>query len=134
MEEQLRKLRRSIRYYYILGLRKARPLLHVLRVQYERVREYYRTHPRARKWTLILGPPFGAVFLLFLVVWIETPSNKELRNIQNQQASEVYSADSVLLGRYYIQDRTEVKYADISPMVFDALIATEDVRFYEHEG
>ena len=79
MEEQLRKLRRSIRYYYILGLRKARPLLHVLRVQYERVREYYRTHPRARKWTLILGPPFGAVFLLFLVVWIETPSNPLLR-------------------------------------------------------
>ena len=71
---------------------------------------------------------------VLITVWIETPSNFELRNIQNQVASEVYSADSVLLGRYFIQNRTEVKYEDISPAVIDALIATEDVRFYEHNG
>lgn len=69
-----------------------------------------------------------------MVVWIETPSNRELRNIQNQVASEVYSADSVLLGRYYTQDRTEVGYDYIAPVVIDALIATEDIRFYEHRG
>ncbi|MBL0745134.1 penicillin-binding protein 1A [Chryseolinea lacunae] len=134
MEEQFKRLTRSIQYFYIQFLRKIRPLRHFLRTQYDRIREYYRTHPKARRWTLILGPPVGLFLLLMLVVWIEVPSKRELRNIQNQVASEVYSADSVLLGRYYIQDRTEVKYEDISPMVMDALIATEDVRFYEHEG
>ncbi|ARS37786.1 penicillin-binding protein 1A [Pontibacter actiniarum] len=62
------------------------------------------------------------------------PSTKELKSVHNNTASEVYSADGVLLGRYYIQDRTNVKFADISPAAIDALIATEDVRFYEHSG
>lgn len=74
------------------------------------------------------------MLLLLFVVWLETPWNSELRNIRNQVASEVYSADSVLLGRYYIQDRTEVQYTEIAPAVFQALIATEDARFYQHEG
>ncbi|HEY9488524.1 MAG TPA: transglycosylase domain-containing protein, partial [Chryseosolibacter sp.] len=47
---------------------------------------------------------------------------------------EVYSADSVLLGRYFVQDRTEIKYEDISPHLIKALIATEDIRFYRHSG
>ena len=83
---------------------------------------------------MIAGPPMLFFFILLIVLLIETPSKQELRNIQNQVASEVFSADSVLLGRYYIQDRTEVNYENISPEVINALIATEDVRFYEHEG
>lgn len=101
---------------------------------YERVREYFRTHPKVRRLTFILGPPLTCFLLLILVVLIETPGTTELRRIQNQVASEVYSADSVLLGRYYTQDRTEVKYEAIAPAVVDALIATEDIRFYQHEG
>jgi penicillin-binding protein 1A len=128
------RLGRSLRYFYIQSYRKARPFLNWLKNQYERIREYYQTHPKARKWTLILGPPGFLMFLLLLVVWIETPGKRELRNIQNQVASEVYSADSVLLGRYFIQDRTEVKFEDISPAAINALICTEDARFYEHEG
>ncbi len=87
-----------------------------------------------RRAAIILGPPLFLLWLLLFVVWIEIPSNRELRNIRNQVASEIYSADSVLLGRYYIQDRTEVAYDDIAPAVIDALIATEDVRFHEHAG
>lgn len=101
---------------------------------YDKVVRYFQTHPRARKAAYILGPPFFLLFILLFVVWIETPWNSELRRIRNQVASEVYSADSVLLGRYYIQDRTEVAHSDIAPAVFDALIATEDARFYQHEG
>lgn len=101
---------------------------------YDRVVRYFQTHPRMRKAAYILGPPFFLFFILLFVVWIETPWNSELRNIRNQVASEVYSADSVLLGRYYIQDRTEVGHDEIAPAVFDALIATEDARFYQHEG
>lgn len=101
---------------------------------YDKAVRYFQTHPRARKAAYILGPPFFLLFILLFVVWIETPWNSELRNIRNQVASEVYSADSVLLGRYYIQDRTEVDHDEIAPAVFDALIATEDARFYQHEG
>ncbi|MEJ1240720.1 transglycosylase domain-containing protein [Chryseolinea sp. T2] len=99
-----------------------------------RIREYYRTHPRARKLTLFLGPPLACFLILITVVLIDSPGKTELGRIQNQVASEVYSADSVLLGRYYTQDRTEVRYEAIAPSVIDALIATEDVRFYQHEG
>ncbi|TPE46289.1 penicillin-binding protein 1A [Pontibacter mangrovi] len=62
------------------------------------------------------------------------PSTKELRSVHNNTASEVYAADGELLGRYYIQDRTNVKYENISPTAIKALVATEDARFYEHSG
>jgi penicillin-binding protein 1A len=100
--------------------------------------DYFIKRPKARKRliiaSMIIGPPYQLMFMLAVVVWTVTPTKKTLRNIQNQVASEIYSADSVLLGRYYIQDRTEVRYDDISPAVIDALVATEDVRFYEHAG
>ncbi len=99
---------------------------------------YFNTHPRTRKWVvrvaIITGPPSTILFILFFTVWLETPGKRAIRNIQNQVASEVYSADSVLLGRYFIQDRTEVQYEEIAPVLIDALVATEDVRFYDHSG
>ena len=58
----------------------------------------------------------------------------ELQNIQNHISSEVYSNDKVLLGKYYYQDRTNVLYADLPEHLIHALIATEDVRFYDHNG
>ncbi|HRJ31611.1 MAG TPA: transglycosylase domain-containing protein [Cyclobacteriaceae bacterium] len=102
------------------------------------VDDFAKENPRRFKWMKIaffIILPFPLIlFHILIAVWIETPSNFELRNIQNQVASEVYSADSVLLGRYFIQNRTEVKFEDIAPAVIEALIATEDVRFYEHSG
>lgn len=99
-----------------------------------RVRRYLRGHSYAR-YSLF---SFASIFLLlvgFIVfVHTQTVSRKELTSIRNAVASEVYSADSVLLGRYFIQDRTEVKYEDISPHLINALIATEDIRFREHSG
>ncbi len=62
------------------------------------------------------------------------PSKDELKKIQNYTASEVYSKDSVLLGRYFIENRTNANFGEISPNIINALIATEDVRFYKHEG
>ncbi|TDB63360.1 penicillin-binding protein 1A [Arundinibacter roseus] len=81
---------------------------------------------------------FGALGLFFFLIFSgffgKIPTQAELKLRQNETASEVYSADSVLLGRYFIFDRTNVSYASISPNVIKALIATEDVRFYEHSG
>ena len=62
------------------------------------------------------------------------PSTKELKSVHNNTASEVYAAGGELLGRYYIQDRTNIRFTDIAPAAINALIATEDARFYEHSG
>lgn len=79
-----------------------------------------------------------SIGLLFLLVYAgvfgQLPSEKELRNIQNHTSSEIYSNDRVLLGKYYYQDRTNVSFNDLPDHLTNALIATEDVRFYEHGG
>ena len=62
------------------------------------------------------------------------PTIDELKSIRNVEASEVYSADGELLGKYYLQDRSAVLYQDISKNVINALVATEDARFFEHHG
>ena len=74
-------------------------------------------------YVLVLAGLFGSL-----------PDQLELKRIQNPVASEIYSADSVLLGRYYIQERSLIPFNKISPDVINALIATEDHRFYEHKG
>lgn len=78
----------------------------------------------------------GVAFYLFVIMGFfgDMPSRKELKDKRNDTASEVYSADSVLLGRYFIYDRTNVGYQDIDTSVIEALVATEDARFYQHHG
>lgn len=78
------------------------------------------------------------VFLLFIGVsngnFGFMPSFEELENPKNSLATEIYSVDKVLLGKFYFQNRSFVKYNDLSPEMVQALVATEDVRFYEHSG
>ena len=62
------------------------------------------------------------------------PDQEQLKNIQNFEASEIYSADDKLLGRYFIQNRIVMEFDQISPHLVDALVATEDERFFEHHG
>ncbi len=78
----------------------------------------------------------GIAFYLFVLMGFfgDMPSRKELKDKRNDTASEVYSADSVLLGRYFIYDRTNIAYQDIDTTVIQALVATEDARFYQHHG
>ncbi len=83
---------------------------------------------------------WGFYFLLFLIlgVWIGLfgglPSSSELRTIETANATEIYTADSVLIGRFYIENRTTISLDRISPYVVTALLATEDKRFFEHSG
>lgn len=78
----------------------------------------------------------------FVVIWLITegvlgylPPLEELQNPKNSFASEVISADMQSLGRYYrYENRVGVEYTDLSPDLIHALVATEDVRFYEHTG
>ncbi|MET0637675.1 MAG: transglycosylase domain-containing protein [Chitinophagaceae bacterium] len=82
----------------------------------------------------------GAIVLLILLanfgVFGKMPSLEELENPSIQQASEVYAMDGTLMGKYYTErgNRSNVKYRDISKNVVDALVATEDERFYDHSG
>lgn len=105
-----------------------------IREGYRRVKFYFRRHPKG-KYVLFSAAGAGVLLVSFIAfILSQTPSKNELASIKNAVASEVYSKDSVLLGRYYIQDRTEIKFQDISPHLIDALIATEDIRFYRHKG
>jgi penicillin-binding protein 1A len=62
------------------------------------------------------------------------PSFRELENPKSDQASQVISSDSQVIGNYYVKNRTSVTYKQLSPNVINALVATEDARFYEHSG
>lgn len=64
----------------------------------------------------------------------EMPTFEELENPETNLATEILSADGKILGTYYIENRSNVSYDDISPYLVNALIAIEDVRFYEHSG
>lgn len=100
-------------------------------------------YPRAG-WVLgWMGTFFrwGIYFVLLLVfgVWIQLfghlPTTTELRNIETANASEIYTADSVLIGKYYFgENRSAISIDSVSKNIIHALIATEDRRFLEHSG
>lgn len=75
-----------------------------------------------------------AVQLNFLGLFGYSPTKKDIVLPTLNVSSELYTADSVLIGRYFKEDRDPVPYDSISPTLLHALIATEDVRFYEHRG
>lgn len=86
--------------------------------------------------SLLIGWAAFVVFLIALNLGVfgKLPSLAELENPSMLSSSEIYGADGTLMGKYYTKDRTNVKYGDISPNVINALIATEDERFYQHSG
>lgn len=75
-----------------------------------------------------------AVQLNFLGLFGYSPTEKDIVMPTLNVASELYTADSVLIGRYFEEDRDPVAFDSISKHVIDALIATEDIRFYKHKG
>ena len=78
------------------------------------------------------------VFALFGSVYIglfgALPTSDDLRAVKNNNASEIFASDDVLLGKYFLQNRSSINYDDIPKIVINALVATEDSRFFEHEG
>ncbi|MEZ4943129.1 MAG: transglycosylase domain-containing protein [Saprospiraceae bacterium] len=83
---------------------------------------------------------WGIYFVLLLVLSVglgffgDLPSRSELESIETANATEIYSVDSVLIGRFYIENRTTIGLDKISPYLVTALLATEDKRFFEHSG
>lgn len=88
-------------------------------------------------WTFF-AVPFVVIILLFFLISRgklgPMPSFRELENPEYYLAAEVYSEDGVLLGKISVENRTWTEYKDLSPYLVDALIATEDIRYYRHSG
>ncbi|PCI32625.1 MAG: penicillin-binding protein [Flavobacteriaceae bacterium] len=91
------------------------------------------------KWFWILiGAGMGSFLLMFLLAswgaFGPLPSFEELENPENNLATEVISSDGKTLGKYAKENRTPIKYKDLPENLLEALVATEDERFYEHSG
>ncbi|MFW6218772.1 MAG: transglycosylase domain-containing protein [Bacteroidota bacterium] len=95
-----------------------------------------------RKYIIIFWSLFALPFLILalMITLVATgrfgymPDFKELENPQRNIASELITADNKVLGNYYNENRTFVRYEDLSPYLEQALVATEDIRFYNHSG
>lgn len=83
---------------------------------------------------LALALLLATVDLNFLNLFGKSPGFAEIKNPVNSEASEIYSADSVMIGRFFSENRSPVKYHEISPIIVRTLIDTEDERFYRHRG
>jgi penicillin-binding protein 1A len=77
---------------------------------------------------------FCAIELNFLWLFGYTPDMQAIKEPSLSLPSEVYYADGTLIGRFYREDRSPVEFKDISPNIINALVSTEDARFYNHHG
>ncbi len=99
-------------------------------------------HTKLKKGLLIGGLSIFSFILLimlfFLFIYIgifgPLPSQEELKDIDKEQASLVLSSDGELLGKFFAENRTNISIKEIPPHLLQALVATEDKRFYEHQG
>ena len=100
---------------------------------------------KGRPWYVKIISFLGTLFVIFILyilavafnfLWLfgKSPSLSSIMNPKTNQASYIYSADGELIGKYYDENRTPVKYEEVTPTFFTALIDTEDERFYSHHG
>jgi penicillin-binding protein 1A len=91
-------------------------------------------------WVFVVLLPF---LVFFITMWAAKtgslgfdplPSLEELENPKSNLASEIFTADGKMIGKYFKENRTNVKFEELSPFLVDALIATEDERFRSHSG
>jgi penicillin-binding protein 1A len=91
-----------------------------------------------RKFWKIFFIGLGSVGLFFLFaswgIFGSMPSFEDLENPDSNLATEIISADGVVLGKYFEKNRSQLKYSDLPKNLVQALVATEDARFYEHSG
>ncbi|HCA84002.1 MAG TPA: penicillin-binding protein [Flavobacteriales bacterium] len=85
-------------------------------------------------WMIALGPIVSVWLVMFFVSMGNLPSFDELENPSSNEATMIISGDGQILGKYFKENRTNVKYNQISRFVIDCLVATEDERYYDHSG
>ena len=106
---------------------------------------WYKKLYKGRKWYIKTAAGIVTFFLLFFLylgmvdhnfLWLfgKSPGFSEIKKPVTSEASEIYSADGVLIGKYFNENRTPVNFEEVNPMFWKALIDTEDERFYHHMG
>jgi penicillin-binding protein 1A len=88
-------------------------------------------------WLTFLGGILAFVLIIFFAKWGmfgRMPNVEELTNPKSYLASEIISIDGKVIGKYFLENRTNVTYDEMSPWVAQALISTEDERFMNHSG
>jgi penicillin-binding protein 1A len=106
---------------------------------------WYKGLFKGRQWYVKTASAFATLlvaFLLYLIMvdvnflWLfgRSPGINTIMHPKTTQASELYSADGVLIGKYFSENRTPVAFEDVNPLFWRALIDTEDERFYRHMG
>ncbi|MCM4158957.1 penicillin-binding protein [Antarcticibacterium flavum] len=91
------------------------------------------------KWVAGIFLGVLSIFLLFYLsiyfgLFGKIPNSSQLKELKQNEATQVLSSTGELIGKYYIFDRQPITYDQLPQHLIDALIATEDVRFYEHDG
>lgn len=106
---------------------------------------WYKNLYQGRAWYVKGGVGFASLIIAFIFylimvdvnfLWLfgKSPSLRAIMHPKTIQASELYSADGVMIGKYFSENRTPVAYEEINPVFWKALIDTEDERFYHHFG
>ncbi|TYB78919.1 transglycosylase domain-containing protein [Bizionia myxarmorum] len=91
------------------------------------------------KWSLV---GIAAIILFFIILYAciyfgmfgKLPTHDEIGSLKQAEATQVLDKNEKLIGKYYIYDRQPLEYEDLPKYLIDALVATEDARFYEHDG
>ena len=104
----------------------------------ERWASFAASYPRLSVWVRRGTKAMAGLYLFYFIFAIglfgEMPSVEELRDMQTLNTSEVYTADSVVIGKFYKENRKDISFEEIPKHVVDALVATEDERFWDHDG
>jgi penicillin-binding protein 1A len=122
-----------------------KPYLRLLGAFFKALAGHRRTSWRTARWYRRIGILTVECLLFFFIylfsvdtniLWLfgKSPSLLSISNPQQSVASEIYSADGKLLGKYFKENRTPVKYGEIAPVMIKTLVYTEDERFYQHFG
>ena len=81
-------------------------------------------------WALFILGILSIAGIFIFLSYSDLPNTEELENPKSELATEIYSADGVVLGRYYVENRVPVEYNDLSDNIVNALISTEDERYF----
>ncbi len=128
-----------------MSLEKVKPIfsmaLTILKDWRTRSKEKFRNLPWHKKVLSVFLKSFIAfIIFLFLVdinfLWLfgHSPSLRDISRPQQNIASEIYSQDNIIIGKYFRENRSPVKYENIAPIMIKTLVSTEDERFYDHFG
>ena len=107
--------------------------------------KWYKSLYAGKRWyakTAVAFVSAVAFFIIYLgavdinLFWLfgKSPGFLDISHPKTSEASEIYSADNVMIGKFFSENRTPVKYEEVNPVFWRALIDTEDERFYSHWG